>query len=48
MKSFQQVFSKLDKIVGQTVMTLFKLTDFYLGFYRAFLFANGWYICLGY
>ena len=37
MKSFQNVFNKLDKIVRQSMITLFKLTDFYLGFYRACL-----------
>ena len=41
MKSFRNVFSKLDKIVRQTVIRLFKLTNFYLGLYRACLFAEG-------
>ena len=48
MKSFPKVFSKLDKIVCQTVIRLFKLTDFFPGFYRVGVFADGWYICLGY
>ena len=39
---FQKVFSKLKKIVPQTVIRLFKLTDFYPDFYRACLFAEGW------
>ena len=33
MKSLLKVFSKLDKIVRQTVIRLFKLTDFFPGFY---------------
>ena len=32
MKSFRKVFSKLDKIVRQAVIRLFKLTDFLPGF----------------
>ena len=35
MKSFQDVFSKPHKIVSQTVIKVFKLTDFYPGLYRA-------------
>ena len=41
MKSFRKVFSKVDKIVHQTVIRLFKLTDFYPGLYRACLFVDG-------
>ena len=48
MKSFLKVFIKLDKIVRQTVIRLFKLTDFFLSFYRVRVFEDGWYICLGY
>ena len=40
-KSYQKVFSKLEEIVPQTVIRLFKLTDFLPGFYRACLFADG-------
>ena len=41
MKSFRKFFSKLDKIVRQTVIRLFKLTHFYPGLYRACLFVDG-------
>ena len=48
MKSFLKVFRKLDKIVPQTVIRSFKLTDFFPGFYEVCVFADCWYICLGY
>ena len=37
LKSFLNIFSKLDKIVRQTLIRLFKLTDFFPGFYRVFV-----------
>ena len=40
MKSFLNVFSNLDKIVRQTVIRLFKLTDFFPGFYKVCVFAR--------
>ena len=40
MKSFRRVFSKLDKIVRQTVIRLFKLIDFLLGFIQSMSFSR--------
>ena len=50
MKSFRKVFSELDKIVRETVIRFFNVTDFYPGFYRAYPFVDRreiWYF-LGY